>query len=113
MHGAAAQNKAGTDEHRVADLLCRFQAFGCGSDSKSFGLGDIQRFQELFKLIAVFRPIDRVAVCSDDLYAAGAERIGKVDRRLSAQRCDDAFGLFHLDHVHDILYAQRLKIQLV
>ena len=113
LHGAAAQNEAGTDKNRIADLLRSFQTFGRGSDGEPFRLRYAQRFQQLLKLVAVFCSVNSVAVRADDPYAAGAQRICQIDRGLASERRDDALRLFHLDHVHDVLHAQGLEVQLI
>ena len=67
----------------------------------------------MLKLIPVFRTVDCRAVGSDDLNAARGKGICQIDCSLAAEGCDDAFGLFELDDVHDVLGAQRLEIKLV
>ena len=113
LHGTPAQDKAGADQHRVADFFCSFQAFCGGSDGTALGLRDSECFEEFLKQIPVLRLVDGVAVRANDPDAPCVERIRQIDRRLPAERYDDTVRIFHLDHVHDIFHAQWFKIQLV
>ena len=69
--------------------------------------------QHLFKQIAVFRAVYGVAVRADDVHPAAVQPAGEIYGCLTAERGYNAHGLFKVDDVHDILLAQRLKVQLV
>ena len=69
--------------------------------------------KDFFKEVAVFRTVYRVAVRSDYLYSAAVKLIGEVYGGLSSERSDNSDGIFKVDYVHDVLYAERFKVKLV
>ena len=67
----------------------------------------------MLKQLAVFRALNGGAVRSGYGYAAVAQRLGKVNRRLTAEACNDACFPLVAENVHDVLRRERLKIELV
>ena len=113
LHGAAAQHIGRADKHRVSDAVGHADAGFDVCDSLALGLRNGKPLHGLFKAVAVFGALNGLDTGADDGHAQFVQAVGQVDGRLAAQRDDDAVGLFQLDDVHDVLNAQRLKVQLV
>ena len=84
LHGPAAQNETGAYQDRISDAAGGFHAGFDAGDRFAPGLGDVQGKQQLFKQVPVFRPVNGVAVRTDDLHAPFFQRLGQVDSGLSA-----------------------------
>ena len=84
LHGPAAQHKAGTHQDGVPDAAGRFHSGLDTGDCFTPGLGDVQGQQQLFKQVPVLRPVDGVAVRTDNLHAPFLQRVRQVDGCLSA-----------------------------
>ena len=113
LHGAPAQNKARTHQHRVADL-------GRGSDPvldvrhrAAPGLGNVEVQQDFFEAVPVLRSFDGGTVGPDDPHTAVHQGLGEIDGGLAAQRGNDTFRLLKIENCHHVFRCQRLKIQLV
>ena len=113
LHRSAAEHVARADEHGVADARGGLDARLDVRHGLSGRLRNVELEQELFEAVAVFRALDRVRLRADHLHAALHQRLDEVDRRLPAERRDDALRLFQLDDVHHVLDRERLEIELV
>ena len=74
---------------------------------------DLKLADNRLERIPVLRPVDRLMIGSDDLNPPFEQRLCQIHRRLSTQRCDHAYRMLQFDNIHDILYGQRFKIQLI
>jgi hypothetical protein len=61
-HGASAEDVAGTDQDRVADLAGDLTSFGGTGGGVVFGLRDVQFGEQGAEALAVFRKVDRLGV---------------------------------------------------
>ena len=113
LHGHTAEHETRTHEHRIADFFRGAYTVLDVGHRPALRLRNAELFENLFKHVAVLRVVDRAHVRADDAHAALVERCGKVDRRLSAERRDHVFGALVVQHVHDVLRRQRLKVELV
>ena len=113
LHRTASQYKAGAHEDRVADLFRHLHAVLDVGDGDTLRLGDIQFEKKLFESISVLRLLNGSAVGSDDAYSVLLQRLCKIDGSLASENGYHTLRLLHLHDVHDILYAQGFKIQLV
>ena len=113
LHGSATEDKAGTDKYGVTDFLGRLCACLDTGYCLSFRLRNIQGNEQFFKGITVFRTLNSIAVGADDFHSTVSERFCQIDSSLTAQGCNNTLRLFHLDDVHNIFHAQRLKIELI
>ena len=113
LHRAAAKHEGGTHQYGVSDLGSSTNTRLDIGHRLALRLRNVEGEQELFEQIAVLSLVDRVAVGSNDLDTAASEGICKVDGSLSAERRNDALGIFKLDDIHHVLRRQRLKVELV
>ncbi len=116
LHGAAAEDEAGADQDRVADL-------GGGGDSLVLVRGgavgrlvEAELVQHLLEELAVLGALDRGDGSADDLRLGPFERLfqagGEVERGLAAELDDDAVGLHAPADVEDVLQGERLEEEL-
>ena len=84
LHGAAAQNEAGTHQYGVADLFGGGNAFLYVGHRAALGLRDVELQQKFFETVAVFRQVDGFTIGADDLYPAVHEGLCQVDGGLTA-----------------------------
>ena len=71
------------------------------------------RLQQLLKLLAVFRRLDRVHARPDDRHAGGGQRPGQIQRRLPAELHNHAVRLHTITDVQHVFGRQRLEEQQV
>ena len=76
LHGPAAQDEAGADQHRVADALCRGDAVLDVGHGGAGGLRNVQGEQDFLKAVPVLRPLDGRAVGAHDAHAPVHEGLG-------------------------------------
>ena len=113
LHSSATEHKAGTDKHGIANF---FSCLNAGFDTGyclTLRLRNVQGNEQFFKGITVFRTLNSITVGADDFHSTVSERFCQIDSSLTAQGCNNTLRLFHLDDVHNIFHAQRLKIKLV
>ena len=113
LHGPAAQHKARTNKHRIADFCSSPDTFLNISDGLSLWLRDSKLQQNLFKAVTVFRPLNGLTIRANQVDAALFEGLRQIDGGLSAKRGNHALRLFKVDNRHDILWGKRLKIELI
>ena len=113
LHRAPAEHIARSDEHGVSDLVRGLDAVLDVGDAHALRARCAEFRRQLFKVLAVFRLVERGYAGADDLDTALFQRGSQVDGRLPAERGDDAHRVFQPDDVHDVLRRQRLEIELV
>ena len=89
-HGASAQHVRRSHQHRIANLLRAFDRFFDRGGHGALRLRDLEFFKQLAEALAVFREIDRLGRCADDVHARGLQRQRQVERRLPAELHDHA-----------------------
>ena len=113
LHSTSAKNKAGTNKHGVTDALCRFYTFFNGGNTLALRLRNVQFRQNTFKALAVLGSVDRLAIGTDNFDTAIHQRLRQVDSGLTAQGCNNTFGIFKIDDRHNVLGSKGLKIELI
>ena len=111
LHRAPAQHITRSDHQRVADLLGQRQRLGLGARSAVGRLAQVELDQQLLETLAVFGNIDRLGAGADDRHTRGLERLGQLERRLSAVLHDHADRLFDLDNLEHVFEGQRLEVE--
>ena len=113
LHGSAAQDEAGTNQHRISDFGGSGNTVFNLGNCASLGTGDVQLIQQVLKGITVLGPVNGCAVGTDDTHTPIGQGLCQVDCSLAAQRSNDTHRLLKLDDVHHIFGSQRLEIELV
>ncbi len=113
LHGAAAQNIRGPDQHRIAQPLGDPESFIEGTGDAVVGLLDAQLRDQRGKTLAVFGQIDAIGRSADDRHAGALQRQRQLERGLAAELNDDAVGFFPIDNVHHFFHGQRFEIKFV
>ena len=113
FHAPAAQHVGGAHHHRIADLSGNLQGFFHRGGHAGFRHGNRQFFHHFPEQIPIFRQIDDCRGGAQDLHPVFLQFGSQVQRRLSAELSDDAYGFFFLINAENVLQGQRLKIQLV
>ena len=104
---------------KIAEQLPRFDAFVFREDRRSLGLRDAQTVEQRIEEFAVFRLLDALERCSENLdlthfeNALLGELHGEVQSCLSAQSRDDCVGTLVADDFGDVFEFERLHIDLV
>ncbi|MNV63994.1 hypothetical protein D3C71_1566180 [compost metagenome] len=113
LHRPTAEHVRRTYQHRITKRLgCAYRFVHCRHRA-AFRLGDMKAGQQRFEPLAVFRFVDALQTCAENLHAGCAKRSREIDRRLPAELNDNADRLLLLDDVHDVLEEERLEIQAV
>ncbi len=116
-HGAAAEHVAGTDQDGVADSFANGQRFFDAGGGSAGRLRNLQIFEQLAELLAVFGEVDRFGRCADDGHAGRAQALGEIQRRLPAELHDHADLRARLRFVvvdgEHVFKHQRLEVEAV
>ena len=113
LHCSSAENKARPHKHRIAYLLGNPYARFNVRDCLALRVRYFERLDNIIERVAVFRLFNGGAVGADYLHSPCGKRLGKVDRRLTAEGCNNALGLFKQNNVHHVLRRERLKVKLI
>ena len=112
-HGAAAQHVAGPHHDRVADI----GGHGAGGLEVArvarTRRRDVQARQQAPAAGAVLGAVDRLDPGAQQRDAGRVQVARQVQRRLPAERDDDAVGVLDLDDVHHLFEPQRLEVQAI
>ena len=110
-HVLPADDVGRTQQHGIPELFCRRKRLFLGHDGQSLRAADAELFQKLVEAFPVLRHVHAVRRCTEDTHALLVEIVAQFDRRLPAERDDDAVRFFFVDDVLHILRGQRLKVQ--
>src|SRR5271169_3584637 len=66
-HGATAEDIGGSQQHGISDLAGSFDGFLNRSGHRAGGLGNLQVFQQLVEMLAVFGKVNRFWRSADDV----------------------------------------------
>ena len=113
LHCSAAKNKAGANEHGIANLCGNLYSVFDFGNSLTLWLGNLKAAKNLFKGISVFGAVNGFCICTDDLYASFCKGLCKVNSSLTTKRCDNTEGTLKLDNVHNVLCGEGFKIEFV
>mmetsp|Transcript_1346 Transcript_1346/g.4700 ORF Transcript_1346/g.4700 Transcript_1346/m.4700 type:complete len:241 (+) Transcript_1346:2095-2817(+) len=126
LHRPAAQNVRWADHHRVAQTSRGGHSLLLTPGDSAGGLVDPKPLEEGLKLLAVLCRVDRIRAGTPDPDVALAGRRGngvllevllkglsQLQRGLPAKLYDDSLGPLCLEHVHNILDGEGLKVKAV
>ena len=117
FHSPAAQHIGGPDDHGIADLMSGgeglFGRAGYGVDR----LHQPDFVEQLLEALAVLGKVDGVGRGAEDGNASIFQRLGELQRGLSAELDDDAqqgsIGLFGLEQLQHVFGGQGLEIEAI
>ena len=120
LHGAPAQHIAGAHNHWIAHARGDGPGLGLTAGQAVAGLADLQPAQDRFKLLPIFRRINRFRRGAPDA-AAGGQALGggqpvqqrnrQLQRRLATKLHDHPLGMLHLNHVEHVFEGERLEVE--
>ncbi|OPY04519.1 MAG: hypothetical protein A4E66_02582 [Syntrophus sp. PtaB.Bin001] len=113
FHGAATQNIGRPHQHRIADMFRRIQGPGHIRRRRVFRLFQFKLVDDFLKTFPVFRPVDGIGRCTENLSPCGFQTLGQIQRRLTAELDDDAHGLFAGEDVKNIFQGNWFEKKLV
>jgi len=94
FHAASAQHVRGTNHQRIADAGGDLKRLFQIARHSGLGHGDAELVHHLPETVAVFRQIDGFGRRADDVHAGFRQFRRDIERRLSAELHDHAFGFF-------------------
>ena len=116
-HGAPAQHIGRPHHHRISNALCALDGLFERGRHHSRGLRNLQFFEQLVEMLAIFGQINGLRRGADDVHARRLQRQCQVQRRLSAKLHDHAhrraLRRFMLVNRPHIFKRQRLKVETV
>ena len=117
LHGAAAEHVGRAHDEREAEPLRDGARLLDRPGDAVLRLHEVEAVQELLEAVAVLGEVDHVGGRAEDRDAGLFQRVGELQRRLSAELHDDAeqlaVGLFGAQDLQHILRRQRLEIEAV
>ena len=90
-----------------------FKSFLFREYGKALRPCDPESFEECVKSLTVLCHVDRICGSSDDVDVVLRKRLRELDGGLSAERNDNAYGLFLIDDVQNVFRRKRLEIESV
>ena len=94
FHRAPAQHITWPHQNRITDAVGDINRRIECCHSRAFGLGNAEFNQQFIEAVAVFGKVDGIELSSEDFNSGIVQRLGQIDRGLSAKLNDDAQGLF-------------------
>ena len=113
FHTASAQHEGGTDHDRITDPCGDRHGFFQRAAGGAFRLGNVQRQHPAAEVFPVFGEADPFRLSAEDRDAVILEFLCNVQRSLTAELNDHAFGFFLGIDREDIFQCQRFKVELV
>ena len=83
LHGASAEDEAGADEDRIADIRGGSEGFFLVGGDAVGRLVEAELVEHLLEKFAIFRALDRFDAGADDGDAVGLESGGEIERGLA------------------------------
>ncbi len=116
-HAAAAQHIGGAQDDRITDLARSHDGFFRRHGGGVARLLEVELLQQNLETLAVFGKVDGIGGGAEDRHAFLDQRVGELERRLSAELHDHAreraVGLFLADDLQNIFGSQRLEIEAI
>ena len=116
-HGASAEHIRRPHQHGISDASRAFDRFFDRRGHHAGRLRNLQFFEQLVEVLAIFGQIDRLGRSADDLHARLLQRQRQIQRSLSAELHDHADrralrGFVLVDRPH-VFERQRLEVEAV
>ena len=112
-HVLTAQHIRRAHQHRVAQLVRRRHRFFARHDRAALGALDAVLLHRRVEALAVFRRVNHIRRRTHDAHARLLQRVSQLNRRLPAERRDDANRLLRRNHAQHVLRRQRLLITFI
>src|SRR6266516_6242476 len=113
LHPSAAKNERGPNENWIANAIGDRNRFFHPDSRAVRGLAQTKFIEHDGKELAVFRHLDALRLGAENGNAGRFQSIGEIERRLSAELHDYAFGFFLIVNIEHVLKRKRLKIKFV
>ena len=112
-HILSADHIGRTQENRIAKFLRCSNSFLHGAYAHPAGTPDAELLQQFVKTFPVFGDINGFGTGAENTDSVTVQILGQLDRSLAAEGDHNAYGLFHLNNIHDIFGGKRLEIEAV
>ncbi len=110
-HILTAEDIARTHKYGITDPFGNIKSLFGSHYCKAFGTLNMMKLQKLVKAFPVLSHINAVGRCTENIDSVFAEIFCQFYSSLSAERNNNAVGLFGLDNTHDVFICQRLEIK--
>ena len=113
LHVLSAYDIGRTQQNGIAELLRGFKRFFERVDRESRRTRNAESAEQPVELFPVLCNVDTACGGPENLYAMPVEEGGQLYSRLTAERDNNAYRVFRVDNVHNILGSERLKVESV
>ena len=113
LHGTPSEHEGRPDQHRVADFFRHGQSFVLVSRRSSLRSAQLEPLEHRGKMFAIFRHLDALGRCADDIDSIGFQSGSQIQRCLPSELNDGRIALLALVNIKDILKRQWFEIQFV
>ena len=110
-HVLTADDIGRAQQNRKAESVCCGYCLITGHDSHALGSLEAETLQKRVKTLSVLSHINAFGRGSENFNAHFVQKACQLDCSLTAERNNNAVGLFNLNDVHNVLSRQRLKIE--
>ena len=113
LHAPSAEHETWPNEYRVADSVRYCDGFMFAYGRPARRLAQLQSIEHCCKQLSIFCGFDALRWRAENRDAGRFQSIGEIERCLSTELNDDAFGLFLLVNVEHVLKGERFEIKFV